>query len=584
VSKCGTCGTLPHKIGCQGAAPVPFDLETGSLADLHRAAPGYAYVRLCGTPDGITTDPQPVLDAIAAGRPVAAHNGFGFDFLALARHHGLDLLAASEAGLLVDSKVLAFLADPPEARQQGIERYYGLNATAQRLGFEGKTDDIKRLAKQHGGFHLIPQDDPAYRSYLDGDVAAMLPILDAYPMTEYAQREHRILGRLVTGISLAGWRVDESLLAERVGDGERLVVEKTAWLRDTYGLPTTRKDGTPTASPHKTAAGRDAIAAAFLALGIDLPRTDSGNPALGKDVLGPFRDELEADGGHPDLLALVDTVLALNGVRTVYGSVLDWTVDGRTHSTIDARQSSGRLSVVDPGLTVMGKRGGKWREREVFLPDEGDVLVAFDLDQIDARAIAAHAQDDAYLAMFEPGMDVHTEVALRVFGDAAERERAKAIGHGWNYGMSIDGLVRNGVEREAAERFDAGMREQFPRLVAWKDEVREEARAGGLLDNGFGRLMRPTPGREHTQAPALIGQGCARDLMMEGVLRLPLEVVPRLRAVVHDELVFSLPAKGGTAMADAIVEALTFEWRGVKITAGRSRPGATWGDCYRKDS
>ena len=61
------------------------------------------------------------------------------------------------------------------------------------------------------------------------------------------------------------------------------------------------------------------------------------------------------------------------------------------------------------------------------------------------------------------------------------------------------------------------------------------------LGNGFGRLMRVDPERAYTQAPALIGQGTARDLMAEGILRLPVEVVPMLRCFVHDELVFSVP-------------------------------------------
>ena len=592
VDNCGTYGTHPAP-GHTGrpAAPVPFDLETGSVSDLHRADLGYDYVRLCGLrPDPDTSvevhcDPRIVLDLIDRGVPVAAHNGFGFDFLGLARHHGLDLLAASEAGLLVDTKVLAFLGDPPEARQKALEHHYGLNAVAARLGHPGKCDDIKELAKKHGGFERIPLDDPDYRAYVQGDVEAMIPILDAYPLTEYARREFRILGRLVTGISLSGWRVDETLLAERVAAGEAVVAERTAWLRDAYGLPTARKDGTPSKRPHATQAGREAIAAAFASRGLELPRSEAGNPSLGKDFMLQLREELVADGGHPELLDLVDTVLALNGVRTVYGSVLHWTIDGRTHSRVDARQASGRISVVDPGLTVMGKRDGRWHEREVFLPDEGDLLVAFDLDQIDARAIAGHAQDSAYMAMFAPGMDVHAEVAQRVFGDESRREEAKAIGHGWNYGMSIDGIARQaGVDVAVAMRFDSSMREQFPRLVKWRDDIRDAAATGVLIDNGFGRLMRPTPGREHTQAPALVGQGCARDLMMEGVLALPLDLVPRLRAVVHDELVFSLPADAVQDASALIVAALSFEWRGVRITAGASRTGRTWGDCYRKES
>ena len=77
-----------------------FDLETRS-ADLLFSPDGGDFVRLIGHSgvDGVrtTTDPEPVLDH---GGPLVAHNGFGFDFLAMARHHGFDLLEAGEQGRL----------------------------------------------------------------------------------------------------------------------------------------------------------------------------------------------------------------------------------------------------------------------------------------------------------------------------------------------------------------------------------------------------------------------------------------------------------------------------------------------------
>ena len=73
----------------------------------------------------------------------------------------------------------------------------------------------------------------------------------------------------------------------------------------------------------------------------------------------------------------------------------------------------------------------------MFLPEPGHVIVTADLSQIDARAIAAWSQDPAYSALFQPGVDSHVEVARMVWGDPNRRQDAKAIGHGWNYGMAL---------------------------------------------------------------------------------------------------------------------------------------------------
>jgi DNA polymerase-1 len=237
----------------------------------------------------------------------------------------------------------------------------------------------------------------------------------------------------------------------------------------------------------------------------------------------------------------------------------------------------------------MGKRGGRHVEREIFLAEPGHVIIAADLSQVDARAVAALSQDEAYLALFEPGKDAHVEIATMVWGDPSRREDAKAIGHGWNYGMGIEGLMRNaGVDYDTAWQFDQTMREQFPDLVSWRIEVRKRARAGELLDNGFGRMMRPDPGRAHTQGPALMGQGCARDLMMEGLLRLDRSAWPMLRAVVHDEVVLSVPVDVVGDVEREVVRALSFEWappgrsRTVQVVAGLVGRGPSWGSIYEK--
>jgi DNA polymerase-1 len=98
--------------------------------------------------------------------------------------------------------------------------------------------------------------------------------------------------------------------------------------------------------------------------------------------------------------------------------------------------------------------------------------------------------------------------------------------------------------------------------------------------------------RAYTQGPALMGQGCARDLFMKGMLCLPPEVLPMLRGLVHDEVVLSVPDDIVEDVQKVVVDALSFDWcppslptgrpiRVVADVAGSSR--VSWGAVYAKD-
>jgi P4 family phage/plasmid primase-like protien len=571
--------------GSAGATRLAFDLETTGK-DLWSRGPDFvriAGIRCDGGDVTCASDIAYVVELIRRSRMIIGHNIMGFDLLALARYHGLDIFELAARGAIRDTLILASLADPPEAHMTGkVERRYGLDHLGTELLGEGKHGDLKKLAKEFGGYDLIPLDDPRFLEYISGDVVVTDRLAEVLPWTPYAEREHRIAA-IAAQISLNGFRVDVPALCKRRDHIREIRASRVTELQERYGLPTHTKDGKKeAAAPQNMEAGREAIRKAFEALGAPLmPKTTTGMPATSVTAM----DKMIRHYGHlAGVTELATTVKELAGQRVIYETIDEHRVDDRVHPSISFRQSSGRWSVTKPGLTVMGKNGDRVYEREVFLSEPGEVLLAFDLSQVDARAVAALSQDLEYMKLFEPGRDSHTEVALRVFGDAGMRDKAKIIGHGWNYGMGIDGMVRNGVERDLAEQFDREMKISFPRLNQWKTEVRRQAEASELLDNGFGRKMRPDPVRAWTQAPALMGQGCARDIMMTGLMQLPREVLPMLRAQVHDEIVLSVPADAVEDVKDAVLEALNFEWRGVPIVAEEPKNlGRNWADCYRKE-
>jgi len=265
-------------------------------------------------------------------------------------------------------------------------------------------------------------------------------------------------------------------------------------------------------------------------------------------------------------------------------------VDGRVHARVDAGQATGRWSITNPGLTTLGKRGHLQGERSMFLPDPGEELLVADLSQIDARAVGAHCQDAGFLDLFLPGRDLHQEVATRVLGDPSKRDVAKILNHSVNYGVGAATLSQaTGLSRAVCQDYLDGMAATYPRWAQWRSDVTQEARAGGLLDNGFGRKLRVDAERASTAGPAAIGQSCARDLLMEGLLRMDRAgLTPHLRCVVHDEVVLSVPTGDVDEVRRLVADCLTFPWappgasRTIDITCEVGARGSrNWSDAYK---
>ena len=635
--------SLPAVRGALG-----WDIESPSAKQLFtfRSRPEAPYARLSGVVDedgqrAIVNSPEELIALLERAPQIHGHNLFRFDLMALAWHHGADYdrLAAKAWDTYVDATVL----DPPGAKGQkpwAGEGYYGLDQVAARLGLPGKTDRLPELAREFAtpgltgkaaeedGYGRIPPSNERYRSYLMGDLGAQHAVRQRMGLAagrmDYRQREQRV-AYIQNRMTLSGWKVDVPLLDRLVQEEKEKVQESLQWLHENAGVPLTKTVGSgrgkartfreePVLSPLGTNAGKDAIKEALRERGLPyFLETASGALALNKDALGEAsymvgkgaKGEVRPGLLNPERIRRLpsadwDAIRELAhhiGLVTTsvhkYEEIQNHLIGDRVHAAVGETQGSRRWAMVKPSVTNMGKRGGKVVQRAPMIADDGCVLIAFDFDQVDMRAFAGHCGDPEYVGMFVRGEDPHSMIADMVFGrhDGEWRERAKASGHGWNYGLSVNGLVNSGVARELAERFDAGMNEGYPVLCSWRTDVRTRGEAGELLDNGFGALMRCDPVRAYTQAPALMGQGTARDIMCEGLLRLPAEYIPWLRGVVHDEAVFNVPEDRLEECIETVTAAFTMDLaeitRGrlhsVPIVAGPSKAGHNWAECYAKD-
>src|ERR1700744_4865425 len=175
--------------------PVGFDIETASANTLFTHSGDTPFLRLAGysSPDGVktTTDMGELVKALEDAPWIYGHNVLGFDLLALSFHHGADWERLSRKTL--DTMMLDRLDFPPQARDTGgsVDKY-DLDAACERRGVAGKTDSIRELGKEFGGYDQIPVDDPRYIEYLQGDVAAIEGLIKELPRTKYGQREHKV--------------------------------------------------------------------------------------------------------------------------------------------------------------------------------------------------------------------------------------------------------------------------------------------------------------------------------------------------------------------------------------------------------
>lgn len=583
---------------------LTFDIETHSAELLYSMEPE-EFIRLIGYAWGdgevvLTTSVEEIREQILKARWIIGHNIHAFDLRAVFGIKSDIPLELAQQRRVYDTWTHAALVNPAPymfTNRHGknalanspdkMKRWFSLDEQAHQLGVPGKTHDLKALAKEFGGFGSIPVDDERYREYLIGDVVASRVVaqelLKKGKLDDYALREQEIAARAAV-ISSNGLRVDVEAAKARV---EELRVRREAILSELqtkYGLPTEGK------SPWATTAGKEAIMAALADHGItpksrkDWTKTSTGNLSLGGEVLTELTKGTSAED-------LGKALAELKGQRSLAQLALDSThPDGFVHPDITMLQRSGRWSTTEPGLTVWTSRGEGAVEKSYFVPDSDDeVLLELDYSNADARIVAAYSGDRKYAERFEPGADGHMINAIAAWGrDVVEsdpkkyRQMAKPLGHGWSYGGRPGGLVRvTGLPFTTAKKFCDGMDSTFVALVDWQNRVRDEATRGYVM-NEWGRKLWVEKDRIFTQAPALKGQNGTREIVCDALLRMPPHVLRRVKAQIHDAVLFSVPRENWEACRDYLVRLMETKFQPsvggqrVEFPVSAGPAGANW--------
>jgi DNA polymerase-1 len=478
--------------------------------------------------------------------PKAGHN-LKYDFVVLARH-GLRMTP-----LGFDTMLAEWLVNP-------ISRSLGLkNLAWVRLGL--KMTEIEELIgkgkKQISMAQVSISDAAAYAADDAEVILRLMPQLQKEMSEKQAlqlfEEVEMPLVSVLADMEMAGIALDTDYLQQMSKDLNQRLNAIEDQIFKAVGEPFNLN------SPQQLSE------ALFDRLGLSPPdrtrRTASGFYSTAAGVLEALI------GAH----VVVDWILEyreLSKLKSTYVDALPQQVNprtGRVHTSYNQTGSvTGRIASSDPNLQNIPIRTELGRQvRRAFVADRGYQLLSADYSQVELRIVAHMAQDQAMLAAFRAGQDIHTATAAAIYGipidsvTGEQRRHAKAINFGLIYGMSPFGLTRTtDLTLAEAEDFVDSYFRQFPGVKLYLDGMRRKATEQGYVETLLGR-RRYFPGlktqrnrnirnREEREAINAPIQGTAADIMKIAMLRVPQALKEsglsaKMLLQVHDELVLECP-------------------------------------------
>jgi DNA polymerase-1 len=581
---------------------ISFDTETTSTDEMTADLVGISLSVRAGEawyiPTGHRSGTQlPLEQVISALRgpltsariPKIGHN-LKYDFIMLARY------GIRAAPLTFDTMLAEFVLDP-NSRNLGLK-----NLAAARLGLEmTHIEDLIGSGKKQISMAEVAIPDVAPYAAADAEAVAQLkPVLETElsKVPRLPELYNGIEVPLITVLAdmeMAGIALDKDFFAgfstelnERLREIEQNIytaVGKTFNINSTQQLSdvlfvTLRL--TPPDRGRKTASGHYSTAAGVL-------------------------DEM--NGQHP----VVDMILEyreLAKLKSTYVDALPVQIHpdtGRVHTSYSQTGAvTGRLSSTDPNLQNIPMRTDLGRRvRRGFIAEKGNVLLSVDYSQIELRIVAHMANDEAMIAAFRAGQDIHAATAAAIYGIALEsvtkeqRRHAKAINFGLIYGMSAFGLTRTTeLTLAESEDFVKAYFRQFPGVKNYLDGIRKEVKQTGYVETLLGRrryfpllksqsnpALRNREEREAINAPI---QGTAADIMKIAMIRIPPALAQsglhgRMLLQVHDELVLECPRKELEQTARLVGEVMENAYPMSIPLSTEARWGLNWNEMKSVD-
>lgn len=204
---------------------------------------------------------------------------------------------------------------------------------------------------------------------------------------------------------------------------------------------------------------------------------------------------------------LVLSIRKLTKMKSTYYD-LKYDMDGRIRSnynpigTMNGRLSSSK-TIFGTGTNMENQPHSMYK---YFLADDNYLVYRIDSEQAENRIVAYVAGEDAMMAAFEEGRDIHKQTASLVFnkpideisdvdgscplgnGEQSERFWGKTLDHALNYGMgagkfSLEYLIPQGESKIIIEKYHS----IYPGIRLYHQWIRDELSKDRRLINCFSR-------------------------------------------------------------------------------------------------
>ncbi len=487
---------------------------------------------------------RPALESV--DREKAAHNA-EYD-LTMLRRYGIDV-----AGPLFDTMIAQFLIDPG-SRGLGLK-----NVAWQRLGVEmTPISELIGAGKKQTTMDFVPITVAGRYAAADTDMTwRLVPILrkelDELALTSLFRDLEMPLTPVLVDMQMAGILLDVPFLQQMSKDLRRRLLEIEQEIVRLVGYAF---------NINSTQQLSDVL---FGTLGLPtagLKKTQSGHYSTAAGVLEDFK------GLHP----VIDLILEQRQITKLVSTYVDALPaqvnpnTGRLHTSFNqAGAETGRISSNNPNLQNIPVRSELGREiRRAFVAAPGTKLLAADYTQVELRILAHISQDEAMLAAFRAGVDIHKATAATIYGvpleqvTSEQRSIAKMVNFATSYGVSAFGLAsRTSLNRTEAQAFLDAYFQTYPGIRRYVDETIRTAREQGYVETLLGRrryfpILKnrsgSAPDRQQAERAAINHpiQGTAADIIKMAMIRLHAALreqglKSRMLLQVHDELVLEAP-------------------------------------------
>jgi DNA polymerase-1 len=596
VNTTGALADLVQEL--EKAEIISFDTETTSTDQMSANLVGISLATTSGAGyyipvghSGTDTPQLPlaqVIDALKgpmtdAHIPKAGHN-LKYDFVMLARN-GLRV-----APLAFDSMIAEWVINP-NSRNLGLKNLAWVRQDIRMTHIE----ELIGKGKKQITMAEVPAGEAAAYAALDAAVVLSLrpelkEELDSHHGTQLYETIEMPLIPVLAEMEMAGVALDVGYLQKMSGELNTRMTEIEQKIFQSVGEPFNLN------SPQQLSE------ALFNRLHLEPPdrtaKTSSGFYSTSAGVLEALSDKHE----------VVNWVLEyreLSKLLSTYIDALPAQVNahtGRVHTSFNQTGAvTGRIASSDPNLQNIPIRTEIGRQvRNAFVADEGNFLLSVDYSQVELRIVAHMANDQAMLATFRAGQDIHAATAAAVYGipiesvNKEQRRRAKGINFGLIYGMSAYGLTRyTDLTLAEAEDFMETYFRQFPGVKRYLDNMRRLAAEQGYVETLLGRRRyfpslknqsnRNIRNREEREAINAPIQGTAADIMKIAMLQVPPSLQQaglsaQMLLQVHDELVLECPQKELRKTAEVVQKVMGGAYNMKVPLRTEARYGTNWGE------